>query len=900
MVTVDKLKINGFGRFQNREFTLSPSLNLVFGGNEAGKSTVHGFIEAMLFGFSQPNYPRQELEPGHDKYRPWKGGSYGGEMEYTWARGRVRVVRDFGQNTLALFDLSSGRALELPLNSLGEPDFARLHFGCGKLVFRNTISISQLGSPTDSAVAEEVRSLLGNLAQSGGSGISVKRGEEALSAHRRQLDFELKQAQARLAENRDRLAAAKERVGEAARQEFRLLEAEGELENLLVRRRELKKLAAEIQGRSARTKLDRLGELRHRRRTLEQELDKLGPEIDQEVYREWQEIEERQEKTREVHTIGQQALAEAEALCRGQEDILAKLAPYGSYDQETIIEMSSAWQMQAKGRQVIEELKTELQVLGDEMREVTAELARYPYFRPDALEQAAALESRAAGCQVHDSQEELELELVRQERGANSAKILRGILLLSLPAVAGAAIWLEPFLALFALPLLAGLVAVGRTIKKAGTRCRSLRREMYSLELEFVNTQRAREQAQRELKSLLTRFGAVDLAELEEKYRAFTSLSERNYQLTREHKFISDKLEDYYQETETTARELGSILAGVGLEGLPPEQALARFRDNLDSILKAKTFLPEYRRQEEAARERWVEADRELSDLEKKSAGLLTAMAADSPEAARAMAARSERRTLLAQEAAAIDLRIDDLLEGVNEGELRQQAETAVGHDGRGPLDLSGETEILEEQILSLQAESSEGAGRLEGLYSSLSPPADLEEECWQAEDDCRRLEADIQAVDLALATIARLAEELKNQVAPELNEMVSAMVGRITGGRYNSLQVARDMTISVSLPESGQNVGLDKLSGGTVDQFYFACRVAMADLVTGGGLPLFLDDSFVQYDDLRLQHMLKLLLELAETRQIILLTCQEREAQQLAQLAPGRFSYINLDSSQS
>ena len=55
----------------------------------------------------------------------------------------------------------------------------------------------------------------------------------------------------------------------------------------------------------------------------------------------------------------------------------------------------------------------------------------------------------------------------------------------------------------------------------------------------------------------------------------------------------------------------------------------------------------------------------------------------------------------------------------------------------------------------------------------------------------------------------------------------------------------------------------------------YFACRVAIADLVTGGDLPLFLDDSFVQYDDRRLRSMLSLLVELGRSRQIILLTCQ-------------------------
>ena len=146
------------------------------------------------------------------------------------------------------------------------------------------------------------------------------------------------------------------------------------------------------------------------------------------------------------------------------------------------------------------------------------------------------------------------------------------------------------------------------------------------------------------------------------------------------------------------------------------------------------------------------------------------------------------------------------------------------------------------------------------------------------------------------MATITELAEELNSQLAPELNLMVSSLVQRITGGKYNELQVAQDMSINVLAPERGDQVDLSRLSGGTIDQFYFACRVAIADLVTGGGLPLFLDDSFVQYDDLRLKNMLNLLVELGASRQIILLTCQRRELDMLADLAPGRYHSISLE----
>lgn len=900
MVTVDKLKIKGFGRFNNREFALDKGVNVVFGGNEAGKSTIHSFIEAMLFGFWKPNFPQQELEPGYEKYRPWVGEAYGGEMEYSWQQGKVRVERDFFNHTVSLRDLSTGDIMEgLPLNSWGEPDFARLHFRCSKLVFRNTISIRQLGSATDSAVALEVRNLLSNLAQSGGSGISVKQGMDILSGSRRQIDFDLIKTQALLEQTQTRLAEAREQIKESARLEIQQYQISKELGTLGEKRRNLKSLAAKAQGQAALSKLNRLDQLHHSHDSLIKELAELGEAtLDSSQQEAWRQAQAELDKVQGINNLHIKALEEIVQQRQFHEKSLEELAPYADYSQDTLIAMSSAWQMQTKGQQVIDEMQAELNKLGGEIREVTTELSKLPYFRPDALEQASAMQSLATSMEVKDSHEELEQELEQHQRTVNSGKTLRWFLIFTLPAVAAVAVWLEPLLGLAAIPVFAGLFSVGKNIKKYNLQCRNLRREIYSLELEFVNKQRTREHAQRELSAFLARLGVTDMPELETKYHAFISLSDRSYELMREQKFISGKLEEYYQETDAKSRELLEILNRVGLSELPVEEALACFRINLDKLLDTKAFLEQSRLQEEAARQRTDQSRGEVAAAEEVLAQRLQAMSVDSAEEVTELAAKTERREKLEGEVNSIAQRIQDLLEDISEEELKQQAEAASqGEEIEDPQGLPGKIELLDQEILRLQSQKSEGQGRLEGIYSSMLSPAELEEESWQLQEQCQSLKDNLQAADLAVETIAGLAEEMKNQTAPELNDMVSALVGRITGGKYNQLHVDQDMSITVASPESADDVALEKLSGGTIDQFYFACRVAIADLVTGGGLPLFLDDSFVQYDDKRLQHMLSLLLELGESRQIILLTCQQREVEQLATMAPGRYCLINLES---
>ena len=70
-----ELNINGFGQLQNVTMQLDAPLVVVYGHNEAGKSTLFQFIHTMLFGFSRKNQVGRFLEPVY-------GGSHGGSIVF--------------------------------------------------------------------------------------------------------------------------------------------------------------------------------------------------------------------------------------------------------------------------------------------------------------------------------------------------------------------------------------------------------------------------------------------------------------------------------------------------------------------------------------------------------------------------------------------------------------------------------------------------------------------------------------------------------------------------------------------------------------------------------------------------------------------------------------------------
>ena len=73
-------------------------------------------------------------------------------------------------------------------------------------------------------------------------------------------------------------------------------------------------------------------------------------------------------------------------------------------------------------------------------------------------------------------------------------------------------------------------------------------------------------------------------------------------------------------------------------------------------------------------------------------------------------------------------------------------------------------------------------------------------------------------------------------------------------------------------------------MSQGTMQQIYFALRMAAGELLCQGkSLPVVLDETFAMYDDVRLEAALSWLKK--SGRQVILFTCQKREREILDRL---------------
>ncbi|MBE1554911.1 ATP-binding protein [Sporosarcina limicola] len=86
---IEKLIIYGFGKHENVTVDLGSGMNVLYGVNEAGKTTIQQFILHILFGFPQKNSASL-------RYEPKSGGKYGGQVhlfDETYGKCIVERVR---------------------------------------------------------------------------------------------------------------------------------------------------------------------------------------------------------------------------------------------------------------------------------------------------------------------------------------------------------------------------------------------------------------------------------------------------------------------------------------------------------------------------------------------------------------------------------------------------------------------------------------------------------------------------------------------------------------------------------------------------------------------------------------------------------------------------------------
>lgn len=169
---------------------------------------------------------------------------------------------------------------------------------------------------------------------------------------------------------------------------------------------------------------------------------------------------------------------------------------------------------------------------------------------------------------------------------------------------------------------------------------------------------------------------------------------------------------------------------------------------------------------------------------------------------------------------------------------------------------------------------------QLTGAALAIGDPMALKSEHAQLLEQRDALERQYAALALAIETLGRADAELQSRFSPQLAQKAADYMDYLTGGRYDELVLARDLSAKARSADDPTPRDTAYLSSGTADLLYLSVRLALCELTcpTDDPCPLVLDDTLVNFDDARAKRAMALFREIAQHRQVILFTCHERD----------------------
>ena len=218
-------------------------------------------------------------------------------------------------------------------------------------------------------------------------------------------------------------------------------------------------------------------------------------------------------------------------------------------------------------------------------------------------------------------------------------------------------------------------------------------------------------------------------------------------------------------------------------------------------------------------------------------------------------------------------------------GDIRRFVrETAQNRDRLAQELHQAQTQLLQAQmsdaddtVTHLQQQIAQVQGRLDAGRDAQT----LRDQISRLEEELVRQQAEYDALRLSLDALQAANTTLQNRFSPELGRRAAEIFADMTGSTWSHILLDREFHLSAESGSDPTRRSVQLLSAGTADQLYLAVRLAICEMILPPeqNPPLILDDALLTFDDARLSTTLNYLTQLGAQRQILLFTCQGREA---------------------
>lgn len=849
---IEEIRIRSYGKLKEQIWQLGPGVQLIYGDNEAGKSTAVSFVRAMLYGLPVGR-SRSLLENDRRRYRPWSGEDFSGSLTWRMADGRrYTVTRSFGRtpqkDRVQVVDADTGARQPWLEENMG----AQL-FGISAETFENTAMIRQDGGKVERS--DELVNKVSNLVTSAQENVGYDSTSRALKARRDalrrerghngtldELEQQAGQLRQRLSEMQQAYDSCLDWMDELNQVEHQLQQASSQLEGYKddIRRREMQQQAEDYE----RIVLLRqeINNLRASMELVKKSITRDGFQPDVEfvraMQRDLQSWEEAQRNTREAQEEFDELTAQAQQAGKLEEGPAERIVE-DCAQARTLQNRTEAIDKELEEKQPLVQRRQDLQWSIKRCEDGMAKAFRDPHVRA-----------------------EMETMLGRKVQKGRIAILIAGAV-----AAVLATLW-KPWIGIIILLTLVTWMMLADRGGSQRTNHALLRRLGVASRQELIACYREWQAQDRQAAEL-----RAALAEVE---RSLAGNSPDR--LMTEQRSLKEQLLAIFRRCQCSDWEELQQLEARAKEAESQRKAACAAQQRSQAKLQSAQ-----RRQEECHTRFMQRADKTIGrsmtreGYHRELENLMT----QCTRLVEREVQQREKETFL-----------DSLMQGRDLEQLREayqklQHKPEQGKQQEQQKQTKAHTQDNTDAVLQLTSRRSELETRISHYFEGEEAMTRTRWQLDEVQQEIANKSREYDALCMASQVLDEAMEEMSRQVSPKLTRVVGEHLHHLTGGAYEKLLMDEQYHISVCGAD-GVSRPLESFSRGTVDQVYLALRLALARVVSEQEMmPLILDDSFVRYDDGRLRETLRELVRMAqeEGMQILIFTCQKREMELLDEM---------------
>ncbi|MCY8103168.1 ATP-binding protein [Bacillus mojavensis] len=941
------LHIYQYGKFSNRTFHFSASpVQLIYGLNEAGKTTMMSFIESMLFGF-----------PKTKKYEPKSGGVYGGVLEAEHpeygvmkiertkgAAEKVRVYTEYGEvkqeDFLKQLFQGTDRALYKAIYSFDVFGLQEIHTfnrdKIGEFLLFSSLFGAEAVSKLDSRLMKESERLF----KPNGRNPHLNQELETL----KQLAAKLKQAETEeagyhqlLEEKRtleSRLAAAETELKETA-EHIRSIERAIELKPVLIEKNALEQAIEQYPEHAGQFPADglhrlekyeshlhpksaQLEALRVKLAELNKQLQKLNP--NEAILKNEALIAELSSAYHMYQSYGEQLAAIQAQLRQSSSQAAAGLEQLNKTDENELLNMNTSydyeWQLQQTVRhyvqardrkrqldEVFEVARRELEDAERAVRDISSVILEISQRK----EKEAVLKAYDEAQGQHQEQMKLREQLkfferqqAKQKKTVMAAGILFMVLFLLLkqwiPAICiGAALVLYAFTT-GRKPLSSDEVRETKepetdispreaeAIREALWEDDRNKQHLISLRAELQQKEAAYERIIEQFEQweadMAPSFSQAEQFMNELGFKedpsflldAYNVMKDVQKEVKKKHELTIEA--GRLQKLRRTFEERVRMLHPDKIDSQTPvADVLYELRKNAEREKEIEKQKNEINKDIQFHEEQVLELEQEIRYFQAQIEQLFTEAGAKDRNEFFAIADISKKWK-------DIDTKLYNVnaqLQGVSSAELNLADSGTLSELEQKRLQEHEKKERHDEELKQLRAQIALLLVKQEqleasGLVSDLKLQTEMQKE--RVKESAKKW----ASIQMVRHVIKNKMERHKKVGLPRLLETAEKFFRPLTDGSYQSIYFSETDDSILVMNSAGTVFQAEELSQGTCEQLYTAIRFALAVTRQDGAmLPFQLDDSFVHFDQKRLNRVLEMLSVLSGgERQIFYFTCHE------------------------